>query len=101
VSFEARIPGTRAWRRRREGRICLEVAVHIDEIVDGQLPPTRKARILEKHLTGCHSCHEEAEVIRALKRGIIRVSQEADPQTVARLHDLAHRLCRGDHTEDA
>jgi anti-sigma factor RsiW len=96
VSFESRIPGTRAWRRRRWGRLCVEVAIHIDEIVDGELPATRKAKILERHLTGCSTCRGEAEVIVALKRGVARVSQEADAETVARLRELARRLCSGE-----
>jgi len=91
-----RIPGTSAWKRRRFGRLCVEVAVHIDEIVDGELPATRKAKLLEKHMTGCNSCRDEAEVVRALKRGIARVAQEADPEVVERLHKLARRLCSGE-----
>src|SRR5256885_249120 len=46
VSFESMIPGTRAWKRRREGRLCVEVVLHIDEIVDGELPASRKAKLL-------------------------------------------------------
>jgi anti-sigma factor RsiW len=92
-----RIPMTRAWRVRRQREICIEVAVHIEEIVDGELPSARKARVLESHLTGCNSCLKEAEVLRALKRGIQRVSQDADPEIVARLNELAQRLCSGKH----
>jgi hypothetical protein len=96
MTMKDRIPGTRAWRRRRAGYLCVEVVAHIDEIVDGELPVTRKAKLLEKHMTGCNSCRDEAEVVLALKRGIARVAQEADPEVVERLHTLARRLCSGE-----
>ena len=91
------IPGTRAWRRRREGRLCVEVVLHIDEIVDGELPASRKAKLLERHVTGCSSCRDEAEVVHALKRGIARVAQEADADVLEHLHALARKLCSGEH----
>jgi len=97
VTFESRIPGTRAWRRRREGKLCVEVVLHIDEIVDGELPASRKAKLLEKHMTGCSSCRDEAEVIHALKRGIARVAQDADAQVLEHLQVLARKLCSGEH----
>lgn len=97
MSFESRIPGTRAWKRRREGKLCVEVVLHIDEIVDGELPPSRKATLLEKHMTACSSCRDEAEVVLALKRGIARVAQDADADVLEHLHSLARRLCSGEH----
>ncbi len=90
------IPGTRAWRVRRHRLICVEVATHIDELVDGELPPSRKAKLLESHMTGCNHCRGEAEVVRALKRGIARVAQDADPDVLEHLHKLAGRLCSGE-----
>jgi anti-sigma factor RsiW len=90
-----RIPWTRAWRVQRERELCIEAIVHIDEIVDGELPASRKARLLEQHLTGCNSCLREAEVVRALKRAIVRVAAEADAEVVARLEVLARGLCSG------
>jgi len=100
VSFESRIPGTRAWKRRREGQLCVEVVLHIDEIVDGELPASRKAKLLEKHMTGCSSCRDEAEVIHALKRGIARVATEADAEVLEHLQTLARRLCSGEHHDE-
>jgi anti-sigma factor RsiW len=97
VTFESRIPGTRAWRRRRQGQLCVEVVLHIDEIVDGELPASRKAKLLEKHMSGCSSCRDEAEVVHALKRGIARVAQEADAQVLEHLNALARKLCSGEH----
>ena len=73
------------------------VVLHIDEIVDGELPASRKATLLEKHMTGCTSCRDEAEVVHALKRGIARVAEEADAQVLEHLNALARRLCSGEH----
>ena len=89
------IPWTRAWRVQRQRELCIEAIVHIDEIVDGELPASRKARLLEQHLTGCNSCLREIEVVRALKQAIVRVSAEADAEVVARLEGLARGLCSG------
>lgn len=93
------IPGTHAWRVRRARRLCIEVVTHIDQIVDGELPPGRKAKLLEQHMTGCHHCSEEAEIVRALKRGIARVAQDADPEVLEHLHGLARRLCSGEQCD--
>lgn len=89
------LPGTEAWRKRRARDLCAQTAERIQEIVDGELPPGKAARALERHLIECPPCHEEADVIRSLKRAIVRVSGEADPQTVERLQALARRLCEG------
>jgi anti-sigma factor RsiW len=97
MSLESRIPGTSEWRRRRARRLCVEVVLHIDEIVDGELPPSRKAKMLEKHMTACSSCRDQAEVVHALKRGIARVAQEADAEVLEHLQSLARRLCSGEH----
>jgi anti-sigma factor RsiW len=75
----------------------MEVVAHIDEIVDGELPATRKAKLLERHMTACNSCKGEAEVILALKRGIARVALEADAEVVEHLRMLARKLCSGEH----
>lgn len=87
------LPGTKAWRGRRDRKLCMKAAERIQEIVDGELSPDRAARALERHLAACERCRGEAEVIRQLKRAITRVSQEANPGTVNRLQDLARRLC--------
>lgn len=88
-----RVPGTAAWRNRRARELCRRTVGRIQEIVDGELPASRKMRLLERHLAACERCQGEAEVIRQLKRAIARVSQEADPGMVGRLQDLAQRLC--------
>jgi anti-sigma factor RsiW len=95
MTLLAYLPGTSAWRRRRKREICRQTAERIEEIVDGELPPTKAARVLEQHLIDCPPCRDEAEVVRALKGAIARVSGEADPEVVDRLQDLARRLCEG------
>lgn len=96
MSFNSRIPGTRAWRTRRAHVLCVQVSTHIDEIVDGELPPSRKAKLLESHLASCEYCRRKAEGIRQLKQHIARVGQTCDQETVDRLHNLARRLCSGE-----
>lgn len=93
MSVLERVPGTAAWRDRRARALCRRTAARIQEIVDGELPATRKVRLLERHLAACERCQGEAEVIRQLKRAISRVAQEADPGVVGRLQDLARSLC--------
>ena len=90
------IPGTRAWRVRRQHHICVLVSTHIDEIVDGELPPSRKARALEEHLSSCGYCRGKAESVRALKQHIARVGKHCEPEMVERLENLARRLCSGE-----
>lgn len=92
-------PGTKAWRARRTREFCSQAFERIQEIVDGELPPGKAARALERHLIECPPCHKEAEVIRTLKAAIVRVSGEADPETVERLQALGRRLCEGTETE--
>jgi anti-sigma factor RsiW len=89
------VPGTRAWKKRRSRDVCARAAERIQEIVDGEIPPGKAARTLERHLIECPPCHQEAEVIRTLKQAIARVSREADPETVRRLETLARSLCEG------
>jgi anti-sigma factor RsiW len=94
VTLLAYVPGTKSWRQRRDRDICARTAERIQEIVDGELPPGKAARALERHVEACPPCFEEAEVIRTLKQAIVRVSGEADPDTVQRLQALARDLCQ-------
>lgn len=99
MSFFSMVPGIRAWRIRRARALCAQASDRIQEIVDGQLPATRKARILERHLVACRRCKGEVTVIMELKSAIARVSCEADPEVVDRLERLARRLCEGEVPE--
>ncbi|MGH2759702.1 MAG: anti-sigma factor family protein [Actinomycetota bacterium] len=91
----AYLPGTRAWKKRRARDICSRAAERIQEIVDGELPPSKAAKVLERHLVDCPPCLQEAEALRALKQAVARVSGEADPETVDRLRSLGRQLCDG------
>ncbi|MGH7856572.1 MAG: anti-sigma factor family protein [Candidatus Binatia bacterium] len=93
MTLLAHFPGTTAWRKRRAMKLCHATAERIQEIVDGELPPSRKVRLLERHLAACERCQGEAEIVRQLKRAIARVANEADPGMVGRLNDLAQLLC--------
>jgi hypothetical protein len=92
------IPGTRAWRRRRDIALCKEAIARVDEVVDQELPPGR-AKVLHKHVEACRRCTREAEAVAELKEAIRRVACHADPAVVERLEDLGRRLCRGEHVE--
>jgi anti-sigma factor RsiW len=100
MTLLAYVPGTRAWRRRRAYELCLRTAGCIEAIVDGELPPGKAARTLERHLEACPPCHQEADVIRTLKAAIARVSSEADPDVVRRLEAYAKGLCEGRQTPE-
>lgn len=96
MSLAAWIPGTAAYRRRRDAILCMRTHDRIQQIVDGEIGPGRAEQVLTKHLEACKSCDQEAEAIRELKEAIARVSWNADPTLVASLEDLAKRLCRGE-----
>lgn len=98
MSIARYIPGTRAWRERRDERLCMETAERIQQIVDGQLPPSAATRTLMRHLEACARCSREEEVFRELKAAIARVGGTGDDQIVERLHDLAQRLCDEEST---
>lgn len=98
MTLLAYLPGTRAWRKRRKDEICAQTFERIDEIIDGEIPPGKAARVLERHIDACPPCREHADVVRAMKSAIARVSGDADPETVARLQALARRLCEGKDT---
>lgn len=100
MTLLAYVPGTHAWKRRRAHELCLRTAERIEEIVDGELPPGKAARALEKHLEACPPCHQEADVIRTLKAAIARVSSDADPDVVRRLEAYAKGLCQGKETSE-
>jgi hypothetical protein len=95
MSLLAFVPGTSAWRRRRDGKLCQEALDHIQELVDRELPSNRLAH-LDKHLDACQRCGVEADVIRDLKEAIARVGSECNPDSVAKLEDLARSLCDGE-----
>jgi anti-sigma factor RsiW len=95
MTLLAYLPGTPAWRKRRARDVCARAAERIQEIVDGEIPPSKAAKELERHLAECPPCYREAETIRSLKQAIVRVSGEADPETVDRLRALGRRLCEG------
>jgi anti-sigma factor RsiW len=95
MTLLAYLPGTHAWRKRRNRDLCSRAAELIHEIVDGELPPGKAAKALERHLVDCPPCFQEAETIRSLKQAIVRVSCDADPQTLERLRALGRRLCDG------
>lgn len=102
MSLLAHVPGTRAYRSRKDAILCMQTHERIQEIVDGEIGPTRAEKILEKHLDACRSCNAEADAIRELKDAISRVAGTADPDLVASLEVLAQRLCEGhDHNPDA
>lgn len=90
------IPGTRAWRRRRDIALCKEAIARVDEVVDRELPASRR-RVLHKHIEACRRCTSEAEAVAELKEAVRRVGCQADPVVVAKLEDLGRRLCRGEH----
>lgn len=89
----AYLPGTHAWRKRRKQDLCNRAAERIQEIVDGELPPSKAAKALERHLIECPPCLQEAEALRTLKDAVARVSGDADPETVERLRALGRQLC--------
>lgn len=93
MSLLSFVPGTSAWRRRRDRAVCKQTAVRIQEIVDEELPPGRRARLLAKHLEACERCYGRAEAIRQLKVAVARCSDDADPLVVQKLQDLARSLC--------
>jgi anti-sigma factor RsiW len=93
MNVYAYIPGTRSYKKRRSSAMCKKVADHVQEIVDGELPPGRALKHLEEHIDLCPPCAKEAETLKALKAAIARVGAEPDAQCVAKLHDLAQRLC--------
>jgi hypothetical protein len=93
MSLGSYIPGTYAWKRRREGILCAKTHEKLQQIVDGEIGPGRAEQVLAKHLDACKSCNADADVIRDLKGAIARVSAQADPELVGRLEDLAKRLC--------
>ena len=88
------VPGTTAWRARRDLQLCRQTAARIQEIVDGEVESAKAAKILERHLDACGHCHDEADAIRSLKEAIARVGCDADPELVDRLRALARKLCQ-------
>lgn len=89
----AYVPGTIAWRRRRDLRLCHRTAARIQEIVDGEIPVGRAQRDFERHLAACERCGAEAEVFRSLKLAIARVNNRANADLVRKLERLARQLC--------
>jgi len=98
MTVGAWVPWTKQWRQRRNYLICRQTLERVQEIVDGEVPHGHTARTLERHLGACKKCGEEAEAIRTLKIAIQRVCGECDPEAVAKLEQLAQRLCEGHET---
>ena len=94
TAFLSLVPGTKAWRKRRSRDVCARAAARIQEIVDGEVPAGKAARVLERHIAECPPCQQEADALRNLKQAIARVSGHADPETVARLEAIARGLCQ-------
>lgn len=80
---------------RRQARLCLRTAEHIQEIVDGELPSSRTRRRLERHVDACTRCGARAETIRQLKVAIARVGGTPDPVARERLVGLLGDLKAG------
>ena len=97
MSLSAYIPGTSAYKKRRNTEICQQAHDRLQEIVDGEVTPARAKAILEQHLEDCPPCKADAGVIRDLKAAIARVSADADAGCVDKLNDLARRLSEGTH----
>ena len=93
MSVLSYVPGTKAWQGRRDRRLCKQTAARMQEIVDGEFPPGRRARLLSKHLEACERCYGRAEAVRQLKLAVARCADDADPQMLSKLQDLARLLC--------
>lgn len=87
------IPGTAAWRRRKDEQLCAQTGERIQEIVDGEVPPGRGRDELIRHLEACARCRQGAESVRELKRAIARVGSAPDEELVEKLQETATRLC--------
>ncbi len=92
MSLLSRLPGTHAWRDRRDRALCAQTSARIQEIVDRELRPGRAARALERHVAACERCGDEANAIAALKRAIARVGRVPDGELVGHLEEFARRL---------
>src|ERR1041384_4703686 len=95
TNMSAWLPGTKSWRQRRNYVVCRQTIERVQEIVDGEIKG-HTARTLERLLIACKSCGDEAEAIRALKAAIVRVCGDCDPVAVAKLEELARKLCEGE-----
>lgn len=87
------VPGTAAWRRRKDEQLCAQTGDRIQEIVDGELPPGRGRGELIRHLEACARCQQGAESVRELKQAIARVGSAPDEELLDRLRETATRLC--------
>jgi hypothetical protein len=90
------LPGTPAWRRRRQLRTCREAYERVQELVDGEVEPGPQTDTLLGHIEACGPCAVEADAVREIKRAISRVGAEVDPEVVRRLEDWARKLCDSD-----
>lgn len=93
MSFLRFIPGTSAWRRRRDEELCAQTGERIQEIVDGELLPGEGRDELVRHLEACVRCRQGAESIRELKEAVARVGSAPDEELLRRLHETATQLC--------
>ncbi len=87
------VPWTHAWRRRRDELLCMQTAQKLQQIVDGELPPSAANATLLRHLEACARCSSEAQAYQDLKRAIARVGGAGDDDLVERLRRLARELC--------
>jgi anti-sigma factor RsiW len=91
-SWLARVPGTRAWRKRRDHELCKATRARLQEIVDGEVPPGRVRSALLRHLRACERCGAEAIAIEALKQAIDRVTRAGAQELARRLEQAAREL---------
>src|SRR5262249_15002023 len=77
--------GRRAGRRgagRRGGRAMSHLGRWLSALVDGELDPAERDRVLN-HLAGCRSCLREANEMRALKRRLTALGDSSDDGAIA------------------
>lgn len=79
-------------RLRHDMKLCREAIEHVQTIVDGELPATKRTAELIEHLDKCGGCGVEAEKVRELKAAIARCSCGCDEEMVSRLRDFASRI---------
>lgn len=63
---------------------CMERGIQelLPDVLHGTIAPSERARI-EAHLSGCHSCREELEVLRAVKAAAV-FSPAIDVESIVR-----------------
>lgn len=92
MSFWDRVPGTAAWRRRRDMVVCARTGERLQEIVDGEIELTRATRVLLNHLAACERCGAAAAQLRELKAAIARVTHDETDDLARRLEGAARQM---------